>query len=712
MIPTGWDRAAPVEALCTLTVASIVGIGPCLGMGWRFRGDSGAVLATALRRSRLQLGGFARSIHAAAACRRVHAVSRLWEPPEGTKVGISLKNSLTGNKEPLVVPDGQPLTWYSCGPTVYDAAHLGHARNYVCLDILHRVLTDHYGIPVLQVINITDIDDKIILRAAEQGVSVGALSRHWEREFQRDLAMLGVRPPAAWLRVSDHMNAIIGFIQRLVDGGMAYRASDGTGVYFDVESLPRYGVLRKLGHEEEEEKEEEEEGALQEEREEQPAGQGEQTGKRSKRDFALWKNFPVDQSPGRNGESLDASWDSPWGVGRPGWHIECSAIAETVFGDELVMHTGGIDLAFPHHENELAQCEAVFNLNTSSDWRSSKAKQGYQGANDVAETWHRWCHYFVHTGHLHIAGRKMSKSLKNFISINEFLSLDSTSPTAAKADGQKREQEQEHCGTAGSFRMFCLLHKYNSNVVYSPARIDDATKVLKRINAFFSRAHRLLHASIAAPAPSSALKRGGEHDPWGESSKSLVESVWSARERVEAALADDLDTPTAIAVLLHHISYTHGLLDKDEQEASAAALLDAGTVPATRQPLAGLWVSVRYVADVCRLFGLDDAETGAFDSLQLSTASNSDASGTPTDGNSVVAGNWDRLSAAEFNSTVEEILRLRGIVRSAAMSKRPLEVGELWSICDKFRDDLLAGQLGVSLKDHRDGTTSWERKGD
>eukprot|EP01043_Picozoa_sp_COSAG02_P051062 COSAG02_NODE_5327_length_4433_cov_26.736271_1_plen_608_part_00 len=607
-----------------------------------------------------------------------------------------------------MLPDGQPLTWYSCGPTVYDAAHLGHARNYVCLDILHRVLTDHYGIPVLQVMNITDIDDKIILRAAEQGLSVGALSRHWEREFQRDLAMLGVRPPAAWLRVSDHMDAIIGFIQRLVDGGRAYIALDGTGVYFDVESLPRYGVLRKLGHEEEEE------GAPREEREEQPAEQGEQTGKRSKRDFALWKNLPVDKSPGHSGDSLDASWDSPWGVGRPGWHIECSAIAETVFGDELVMHTGGIDLAFPHHENELAQCEAAFNLNTSSHWQSTKVQQGHQGANDVAETWHRWCHYFVHTGHLHIAGRKMSKSLKNFISISDFLSFDTTSPAETKADGQKREPE--HCGTAGSFRTFCLLHKYNSNVVYSPARIDDATKVLKRIKAFFSRAHRLLHASNAAPTPSSALKFGGEHDQWGDSSKTLVESVWSAREGVEAALADDLDTPTAIAVLLQHISYTHGLLDKHEQASSAAVILNAGAVPTTTQPLAGLWVSVRYVADICRLFGLDDAETGAFDSLQLSTASNSDVSGTPTvadsDGNSVVAGNLDRLSAAEFNSAVEEILRLRGIVRSAAMNKRPLEVGELWSICDQFRDDVLAGQLGVSLKDHRDGTTSWERKGD
>ena len=629
-----------------------------------------------------------------------------------------------------MVPDGQPLTWYSCGPTVYDAAHLGHARNYVCLDILHRVLTDHYGVPVLQVINITDIDDKIILRAAEQGLSVGVLSRHWEREFKRDLAMLGVRPPAAWLRVSDHMPAIIAFIQRLVDGGRAYCAADGSGVYFDVENLPRYGVLRKLGDEEEQE-------AVRSEQEERPAecsypdtnsetsdsvqasaSQGKAKGKRNKRDFALWKNVPVDnKSHGGGGETdalnhLDACWDSPWGVGRPGWHIECSAIAESVFGDELVMHTGGIDLAFPHHENEIAQCEAAFNLNTAADWQIANAEQATNGDCDSAEAWHRWCHYFVHTGHLHIAGRKMSKSLKNFISISQFLSLDPGS-------------EQEHRGTAGSFRMFCLLHKYNSNVVYSPARIDDATKVLKRVRAFFSRAHRLLHAptatrtaaaaatSTGTAAPSAGHDFCAQYEHWGESSKALVKSVWSARDGVEAALADDLDTPTAIAVLLQHMSYTHGLLDKAEEQSAATANASrdhSGGVQGPTPVLAGLWVSVRYVASVCRVFGLDDADTGAFDCLQLSTASNRDIDGAAAGVDSGGSG-ADGLSAAEFRRAVEEILRLRGVIRSAAMSKRALEVGELWSLCDQFRDDLLAAQLGVSLKDHRDGTT-WERSRD
>ena len=133
-------------------------------------------------------------------------------------------------------------------------------------------------------------------------------------------------------------------------------------------------------------------------------------------------------------------------------------------------------------------------------------------------------------------------------------------------------------------------------------------------------------------------------------------------------------------------------------------------MPATTQPLAGLWVSVRYVADICRLFGLDDAETGAFDTIQVSTTVNgTKACADSGDDHSVVAGSCDGLKAAEFKRAVEEILRLRGVVRSAAMNKRALEVSELWSICDQFRDDVLAGQLGVSLKDHRDGTTSWER---
>ena len=222
-------------------------------------------------------------------------------------MGISLRNSLTGSVEPVVVPADRALTWYSCGPTVYDAAHLGHARNYICLDILHRVLTDHYGIAVVTAINVTDIDDKIVARAAEQGVSAGELSRYWESEFKRDMLRLGVRPPAAWLRVTDHMDAIVAFIEGLIDSGYAYSAKGG--VYFSCARLPSYGKLQQLAQEEG--SEEIERGA---------SG----VGKRHPRDFALWKK--------RGADSNEPYWESPWGAGRPGWHIECSAIAHSVFG--------------------------------------------------------------------------------------------------------------------------------------------------------------------------------------------------------------------------------------------------------------------------------------------------------------------------------------------------------------------------------------------
>eukprot|EP01048_Picozoa_sp_COSAG05_P017815 COSAG05_NODE_2498_length_2979_cov_29.040286_3_plen_219_part_00 len=216
-------------------------------------------------------------------------------------MGISLRNSLSGSVDPLVVPATRALTWYSCGPTVYDAAHLGHARNYICLDILHRVLTDHYGVAVATAVNVTDIDDKIIARAAEQGIDAGQLSRYWEAQFKHDMLRLGVRPPAAWLRVTDHMDLIIDFIQDLVESGYAY--STERGVYFSCAKLPSYGQLRQLAPDSDDNGIE---------------------GKSSRRDFALWKR-----------STTEPHWDSPWGQGRPGWHIECSTIAHSVFGCAL-----------------------------------------------------------------------------------------------------------------------------------------------------------------------------------------------------------------------------------------------------------------------------------------------------------------------------------------------------------------------------------------
>ena len=342
------------------------------------------------------------------------------------------------------------------------------------------------------------------------------------------------------------------------------------------------------------------------------------------------------------------------GCARRGWHIECSAIAHSVFGEHLDLHTGGIDLAFPHHENEIAQCEAAFNPCC--------------GGDDVpTEAWREWCGFFVHTGHLHIAGRKMSKSLKNFISIAEFLA-------AGDAPG---------ASNAAAFRVFCLLHKYNSNVVYSPERLEDAAAVLKRLRAFFQRSHRLLHAAVGDG--SEAGDSAGV--VWCERSEALTASVGKTRRGVEAALADDIDTPAVMALLLGQISSAHAILD--EHEAAAEAAGGAASAPA------GLWSVVRYVARAVRTVGLEDADTLAFDKLS-------------TDAHGGATGGSKGLGDAELHEVVDVVVGLRGKLREAALSKRGLEPKELWGLCDELRDDLLP-RLGVAVKDHRDGTASWDK---
>ncbi|XP_064263874.1 probable cysteine--tRNA ligase, mitochondrial isoform X3 [Passer domesticus] len=252
---------------------------------------------------------------------------RQWAPPAGCDSGIVAYNSRSQSKEPLVLATEGVATWYSCGPTVYDHAHLGHACSYVRFDIIRRIMTRFFGIEVIMVMGITDIDDKIIKRANEMNISPVALARIYEEDFKQDMAALKVLPPTVYMRVTDNIPQIISFIKTIISSGQAYATSQGN-VYFDVKSWGRkYGVFTATN----------------------PDTQDEavDSDKRHGKDFALWKAA----------KPQELSWNSPWGKGRPGWHIECSTISSAVFGKQLDIHTGGIDLAFPHHENEIAQCE-------------------------------------------------------------------------------------------------------------------------------------------------------------------------------------------------------------------------------------------------------------------------------------------------------------------------------------------------------------------
>eukprot|EP00980_Cylindrotheca_fusiformis_P011865 scaffold2817_cov130-Cylindrotheca_fusiformis.AAC.20 len=323
------------------------------------------------------------------------------------------------------------LAWYTCGPTTYAPAHLGHARTYVSIDILRRVVEDQSTKAPLFVMNITDIDDKILAAAKDSGMSPSELARKYENEFWEDMDSLNCLRPHVVTRVSERVESdIIPYIDNLLQKGIAYQAEDG--VYFDIKAfdeqmgnLTRYGKLAPPSASKDLNLE---------------FGEMKKNAKKDRRDFALWKKQ-------KSGELI--SWNAPWGHGRPGWHIECSAMIEAVqkqFEDthRFLIHAGGVDLKFPHHTNEIAQAEA------------------YRGESD-------WIAHWVHTGHVHIDGLKMSKSLKNFISIREFLGGRSlASPLESPGD---------------DFRLWCLglSGSYRAPTSFSEKQLLDARAARRKI---------------------------------------------------------------------------------------------------------------------------------------------------------------------------------------------------------------------------------------
>ncbi|RLB55133.1 MAG: cysteine--tRNA ligase [Deltaproteobacteria bacterium] len=281
---------------------------------------------------------------------------------------LRLYNTLTSQKETFEPADPDLARIYYCGPTVYDYAHLGHARSAIVYDILVRHLRAN-GTKVLFVRNVTDIDDKIIKRSVENGEEPAELAKRFEAAYQEDMRAVGNIDPDIEPRVSEHLTDIHKLIQRLIDNGSAYEA--GGDVYFRVKSFKDYG---KLSHRKMEDHQSGASGRT---------ADTEQAKKESPEDFALWK--------GNAGDG--PSWSSPWGEGRPGWHIECSAMSMAHLGDSFDLHGGGLDLVFPHHENEIAQSEAA--------------------------TGKPMAKYWMHNGFIEVNKEKMSKSLGNFFTARE-----------------------------------------------------------------------------------------------------------------------------------------------------------------------------------------------------------------------------------------------------------------------------------------------------
>ena len=316
------------------------------------------------------------------------------------------------NFEP-VVPGRVSI--YHCGLTVQAAPHLGHIRKEVVFDVLRRWLT-RCGYEVTVIANITDIDDKILIKSAEAGTPWFAHAYRFERELHEAYAALGCLPPTYEPRATGHIPEMIEMIKVLIDRGHAYPAPDGSGdVYFDVKSWPEYGSLSHQNIDDME-----------------PAADSDPRGKKDPRDFALWKGH-------KDNEPETASWPTPWGRGRPGWHLECSAMASKYLGDEFDIHGGGLDLRFPHHENELAQSRAAGQ---------------------------RFARYWMHNALVTSAGEKMSKSLDNSALVSEVI---------------KRFP-------ARAVRLYLIQPHYRSPIEYSDAAIAESVAALDRIDNFVRRA--------------------------------------------------------------------------------------------------------------------------------------------------------------------------------------------------------------------------------
>ncbi len=336
---------------------------------------------------------------------------------------LRLYNTLTRSKDPFAPIDAANVRLYACGPTVYDHLHIGNGRMLIVFDMLFRLLRHEYGAEhVTYVRNITDVDDKINARAAERGVDIRVLTDEMTAIFHEDVRALGCLQPTVEPRATDHIAQMIAMIEKLIANGHAYVA-DGH-VLFDVPSMPAYGKLSKRPLDE------------------MIAGARVEVApyKRSPMDFVLWKPSS-DSEPG---------WESPWGRGRPGWHIECSAMSSKYLGEVFDIHGGGIDLVFPHHENELAQSCSAF------------------GHDVMANVW-------MHNGHLQVEGEKMSKSLGNFVTIHELLHT-------TKFGGKKWPGEV--------LRLAMMRTHYRQPIDFTVRGLEEAEKTWRRWSGYAYIAHQ------------------------------------------------------------------------------------------------------------------------------------------------------------------------------------------------------------------------------
>ena len=376
-----------------------------------------------------------------------------------------IHDTLSGKKEDLEkVADNKKLRLFVCGPTVYDYIHIGNARTYIVFDNLVRYLRA-LGVKVFYLQNITDIDNKIIRRAAEENTNAKSLAKKYEKYYHEDEKALGIKSVTKYARATAHIKQIVRQIQTLIAKGHAYKIDDG--YYFDISTFPEYGKLAKR---------------TVNQAEDSVSRIDENVNKKNKGDFALWK-FKKENEP---------SWKTPIGEGRPGWHIEDTAITERWFGPQYDIHGGAVDLKFPHHEAEIAQQEAA------------------SGKKPMVKIW-------MHSGFLVVGGEKMAKSSGNFVTVRDFL----------------KQYPVE------VLRYLVAAHHYRSPLDYSEDLTRQAKNTLNNLSQFLARLEMAKGPSATANAGQAGLGQ---------------EKLERAERDFSAAMEDDFNTPAALAVIFSLIN--------------------------------------------------------------------------------------------------------------------------------------------------------------
>lgn len=372
-----------------------------------------------------------------------------------------------GKRKFKPLKDGK-VGMYVCGPTVYSDPHIGNFRSFIVGDLIRRWL-EYRRYEVFYVMNITDIDDKTIRDSGREGVSLREFTDRYTRSFLKGIDLLNIKRATVYPKATENILEMIEFIQGLMDKGLAYKASDG--VYFDIDKFPRYGKLSRI-----------ELSAV------KPTERvsSDEYGKENPNDFALWKAASDEEL------KRGVFYDSPWGRGRPGWHIECSVMSRKYLGDTIDVHAGGEDLIFPHHENEIAQSEGL--------------------------TGKTFVRFWMHIGYLRIDGRKMSKSLGNYISFNEVLSKY----------------------TPDEFRYFYLSTHYRKQIDYTEEAMANAKNASKKL-------------SNTIDLVEEAFKSGLERLEYGKREEDFLNGILRLKSAFEDAMDDDLDTPRALNTL-HQMS--------------------------------------------------------------------------------------------------------------------------------------------------------------